>query len=68
MEWQPIETAPKGKLVLCGRWRVFNDRVDWEQSSGNVWERGWFGLWKRDFHGREYSHWKHLPEPPEVEV
>ena len=57
MEWQPIETAPSGTMILIcsmvtqevNRWAF----VDWVVNGGFVLHPKWSG-----------THWMPLPEPP----
>jgi hypothetical protein len=63
-EWQPVETAPIDVQVRLGGWSVFNDRLDWRQSDGVAWTRGFFGGRKRTYYGENYAYWMPLPPPP----
>lgn len=67
MEWQPIETAPKNKLVLVGTTdpngnlgtRVVVSRQHKSKTrliTGRYW--GW------DHTGAKWTHWMPLPDPP----
>lgn len=66
MEWQPIETAPKGRRILVGWWDYgFGNEPRWKQGSGEV----KFSLISnkavlREFGKGHATHWKPLPEPP----
>lgn len=71
-EWQPIETAPKGKMVL-----VYEDEYQeyyvaenikgvWQYASTSIWPRGTFKQ-NIDFVCMP-THWMPLPEPPKQEA
>ncbi len=72
-EWRPIETAPKDgtEIILTGRYsrtagpaihnREYVMRVTTGYWSANRWQTGNFGMWE------EPTHWKPLPEPPDLE-
>lgn len=54
-EWQPIETAPKGKDVL-----LFFPKVE-----GRNYLREWIRVGFKDDCIRKPTHWMPLPEPPQ---
>lgn len=65
-QWQPIETAPLDKLVLCW-WRPKTDNkyaecaitaVVSSHESGKYWDGELHDLW-------HLTHWQPLPEPPQ---
>lgn len=61
VEWQPIETAPTGKMILA--WDGEDvEVVEWHPSlvSG--------GLWFSSGGPFEATHWMPLPEPPKGET
>jgi hypothetical protein len=66
MEWQPIETAPKGRAVLVAC--EFDYPGDWRIKLGSYLPdhpdqfHGWL------IHGASWkpTHWMPLPQPPEA--
>lgn len=64
-EWQPINTAPVDTNVEVGRWDTYLGERKWETSFGMAFESSFFGLIKtRQYAGRFFTHWRHLPPPP----
>lgn len=69
-EWQPIESAPNGKSVLCFWPAVKRNDVNHEAYQGQAWKR--FGNWFRTSDGygaatdmvNDPTHWRPLPSPP----
>lgn len=57
--WQPIETAPKGEVLLYFP-RVYNERRR-EVTHSPMIKVGWAA----NFPHREPTHWMPLPEAPE---
>lgn len=64
-EWKSIDSAPIDEAVIVGKWETFGGKLDWRESTGAAWERGFWGR-KRTYYGREYSWWKPLPPPPTI--
>lgn len=59
MEWQPIQTAPKDKLVLLAMY-PHHGYVEAPIKVGGFWDGKWNifgGSWRP-------THWQSLPEPP----
>ena len=71
MDWQPIETAPSGKLVIL--FAVTDIAEDgevrnWKMAVGSkhgppspMWN--WDGHWVKKY-GIQPTHWQSLPPPP----
>lgn len=56
MAWQPIETAPKGKMLMV--WGSGGAMLGYQDENGN---------WRQRHHGphkAKPSHWMNLPRPP----
>jgi hypothetical protein len=69
-DWQPIETAPKQKVILL--WALTDtDTGNWKMAAG-YWMPGYGdepGEWTWDGHrlksyDAQPTHWMPLPEPP----
>lgn len=64
-EWQPIETAPRNKIVLLfGRYHYQPE--NWKIHSGYVQEQGgcvWNGERLTEY-SMKPTHWMPLPKPP----
>ena len=60
MEWQPIETAPKDRMIL-GFWNQDGfptyELIMWDRREEAWWDVGLFAPF-------EATHWMPLPEPP----
>lgn len=73
-QWRPIETAPKDKPLLLGRfWR----NALWDKNEPSVFFQ-WTGSWEdrsldksgcssdwTEYHGLQPTHWMPLPQPPQ---
>jgi hypothetical protein len=70
MEWQPIETAPKGELIIMAGWKPNKDGdcLVWSVNTGFAWEYFMFpfagGKHLNTALRKGYTHWKPLPPPP----
>lgn len=75
-EWQPIETAPRGRTPILlaspdghiGIGYIELSEYSGRPSSSQVWagERAWggIGVWLGGIPAHEATHWQPLPEPP----
>jgi len=62
MEWQPIETAPKGRAVLVYK---FNTKEQYVAANINgAYGPGW--CTQDGFELFKVTHWMPLPDPPKV--
>jgi hypothetical protein len=69
MEWQPIETAPRGGRAV-DLWHTKEGRITDAQWRGDRWE-----VWEVDYDGAEgygavldhhyITHWMAIPDPPD---
>lgn len=74
MDWQPIDTAPKGVKVRVGKFTDYDGGLKWRTDVAHVWElnskmRAFPFLpvikeWELSYEGRQFTHWQPLPEPP----
>jgi len=77
MDWQPIKTAPKGRLILVGyrnklgNWSTTRGRWVSSEVIESYWEdaeapEGWYEdpLEGEECYWIEPTHWMPLPEPP----
>jgi hypothetical protein len=63
-EWKPMDTAPSDRPVICGKWDLFMNKMEWRTASHIAWETTWLGRRRKDYGAREYTHWQELPPPP----
>lgn len=80
-DWKPIETAPKGRVVLVayqntlGNWRTVRacyyppETLDNESEESGWAPEGWYEEYEAYEHiyrtAEEPTHWQPLPQPPE---
>lgn len=76
-DWQPIETAPKGKAVILwavthinedgaiGNWKMGTGFVRWDGDANTPADIWWEGYWLASYDILP-THWMPLPEPPSL--
>ena len=66
--WMLIETAPINRRVEVGRWERFASLTEWQSRIEMAYKTKFFGLFRiRTRYGREYTHWRETPPPPDDE-
>lgn len=64
-EWKPIDSAPKGKIILL--WAVTSvNPPNWKMATGYQANNGdwqWDGEWLKPYQVKP-THWQSLPAPP----
>ena len=69
-EWQPIETAPKHKILLLYA-LIDKETGSWDMGTGHYGDNGiwtWDGTYLDKWYHRKPTHWMSLPKPPKFIV